>query len=227
MLRFPGLTAIWLIFSVGGIWLLYRLVVRFWRGNLRRVEGVKGVGPTGGIIRLLAGLLLLFIAASAFWLEMTLRAYKTLTKEELAAIVRCVEDPPGSQTLKLILEEVEDGRRSKPIELTLKGDQWAVEANILKWEGWVNLLGLHTCYKLTRVCGRYERAEDEVSKERTVYQLREEDPLWRWLYRRGEKLPFVEAVYGSSAFQYPDPGSAFGVYVAISGLMIKRLEDAP
>lgn len=126
---------------------------------------MRFLGLTGGIIRLLAGLLSL--SASALWLEMVLRAYKTPTKEELAAIVRCIEDPPGSRTLKLIL---------------------------LK-------------YKLTRLRGRYESVGDEVSREQTAYQLRE-DPLWRWLYRKGERFPFAEAVYGSSAF---------GVYVAMSG----------
>jgi len=47
----------------------------------------------------------------------------------------------------------------------LRGQQWAVEGHILKWDDWLNLLGLQTMYKLTRVRGRYLRAEDEYRKK--------------------------------------------------------------
>jgi hypothetical protein len=104
----------------------------------------------------------------------------------------------------------------------LRGQQWSVEGHILTWDPWLNFLGLKTMYKLTRVRGRYLRADEEMSKPATVYSLvaNEEDPRWRWLYIYGPQLPFVQAVYGNTVFTFPVEGKTFAIYVTASGFMI-------
>ena len=109
----------------------------------------------------------------------------------------------------------------------LRGQQWSVEGHILTWDERLNFLGLRTMYKLTRVRGRYLRAEDEVNKPATAYSLvvNEDDPGWRRLYEYGARLPFVQAVYGNTVFTFPAEEKVFAIYVTTSGFTIT--EEAP
>lgn len=85
-------------------------------------------------------------------------------------------------------------------------------------------MGLRTMYKLTRVRGRYLRAEDEKKGPMTVYSLvpDEADPRWRWLYEYGPRLPLVKGVYGNAVYAFPAEGKTFYVYVTTSGFMISE-----
>src|SRR5256884_9930253 len=83
----------------------------------------------------------------------------------------------------------------------LAGDALYMDARILKWHPWVNLLGLHTSYELDRVAGRYNVVSDERSKPHTAYELAR--PAWIdlfWIARRHVLGPLVDAEYGSAAF---------------------------
>jgi len=71
-----------------------------------------------------------------------------------------------------------------------------IEGEILKWQNWLNFLGLSTRYRLTRLRGRYLNVEAEINKPRSVYSLvaQENNPLWRHLYQFGpcSGLGFVQ-----------------------------------
>jgi hypothetical protein len=41
----------------------------------------------------------------------------------------------------------------------IKGDQWMLEGDILKWKNWLQLWGLHNRYRLTRLRGRHSQVE--------------------------------------------------------------------
>ena len=57
------------------------------------------------------------------------------------------------------------------------GDQLYVDARILKWHYWANVLGLHTLYALDRAGGRYADLEDELHQPRTLYALGPRRPV--------------------------------------------------
>src|SRR5438270_13996990 len=59
----------------------------------------------------------------------------------------------------------------RPAMYDLAGDALYMDAHILKWHPWVNLLGLHTSYELDRVAGRYNEVSDERGKPHTAYEL--------------------------------------------------------
>ena len=111
----------------------------------------------------------------------------------------------------------------------LKGDQWTVEGHILKWNDGLNVLGVHTGYKMTRIGSRYLRAEDERARERTAYDIAEPrwNGVWRWLYRHASSLPFVKAVYGNTAYTFPSDEIVWNVYVSTSGFFIMKGKDPP
>src|SRR2546430_9339203 len=149
----------------------------------------------GGAMRGLVGLLLLALAGLAAAIAVGLREYRSLTLEVLAATV--TTQPLGPQRFRAMI--VLPDKRLAMYDLA--GDALYMDARILKWHPWVNLLGLHTSYELGRVAGRYTVVSDERSQAHTAYELAR--PAWIdlfWIARRHVLGPLVDAEYGSAAF---------------------------
>src|SRR5437762_972272 len=53
----------------------------------------------------------------------------------------------------------------------LRGDEWQIDARVLKWRGVANVLNFDTAYRLERISGRYSDVERERTEPRTVYAL--------------------------------------------------------
>jgi len=139
---------------------------------------------------------LLFMTLSALLVSIcvSIRGYRALTYEEVAATIRTI--PIGAQRFRASVT-YPDGRAEI---YDLSGDSIYVDAHILKWRPWVNLLGLHTLYELDRVAGRYDRLADERAKPRTVYSLGRLKPFDLFdAARRFRRLSaLVDAEYGSA-----------------------------
>ena len=95
---------------------------------------------------------------------------------------------------------------------------------ILKWSPKINIIGVHTLHKITRLRGRYLTVEKELHMPSSVYEINfGTDSLWLLLYKYQRFFPFVEAVYGNSAYTFPDAKSQFLIYVTTSGYIIKKI----
>jgi hypothetical protein len=191
---------------------------------LRRLQRkpVKRVSFIASTLRLFLILLLLAAAGTLLCLGAFIQSYTVYTQRELAATVHCAPVPGTSDQMVLELAMPKTPTTEQVRRYLLRGQQWSIEGHILTWDPWLNFLGLKTMYKLTRVRGRYLRADEEMNKPATVYSLvpREDDPRWRWLYLYGPRLPFVQAVYGNTVFTFPAEGKTFAIYVTQSGFMI-------
>ena len=154
-----------------------------------------------------------------------LRSYRVFTQEELVAVVRCDPAPQGSgYPFLLWVTPVSGGIPGAPEHFPMVGDQWAIGGEILKWHPWLNLLGIKTCYKLSRLSNRYLQVEAEKTRPRMVYELQGgTTPVWLFLYNAQQILPFVEAVYGNSTYTMAQPGTRWGVYVTLSGFLARPL----
>jgi hypothetical protein len=110
----------------------------------------------------------------------------------------------------------------------LAGDEWQLDARVLKWKGWANLLGLDAQYRLERVSGRYRDIEQERTGERTVYGLSENPgvDLWVLSTQYPKWLPFVDAVYGSATYLPMADGARYEVKMTQSGLMARPVNEA-
>ncbi len=152
-----------------------------------------------------------------------LRSYRVFTQETLVARVLCEPTPKGSPyAFFLSVTWINGASPGKPQRFGLHGDQWSLGGDILKWHPWLNLFGIRNCHKVTRLSGRYWKAQDEEKKPRSAYDLNGgTDWVWRLLYRVGAYLPLVEGVYGNAAYQEARPGAAFGLYVTPSGYLVK------
>lgn len=211
-----------------GIIALLFLILNLLGRTIRSIRG-KGIIRISFVqngFRFTLIVLWILFSAAALLLTAFIQSYQSVTKKELVAIVRCTPLDSKIGDMRIELKFVKNGEIEKAQELIIKGDQWSIEGDILKWEDWLNLIGLHTMYKLTRVRGRYVDTLDEIQHAPTVYSLveNEEDPEWRWLYKYGHKLPFVIAVYGNTVFTYPSGERTYEIYVTTSGFMLQVLE---
>jgi len=143
--------------------------------------------------------------------------YHALTHEDLAATVEV--QPLGPQTFRAIIH-LPDGQITTQ---TIDGDEFYVDAHILKWKPIGNIMGLHTVYSLDRFGGRYLSLTDERSAPRTVYGLKQDRPFDLFDLRRRYKMlaPLVDAEYGSASFITVDRPQELEVRVSTTGLLIR------
>ncbi|WP_111496068.1 MULTISPECIES: multidrug transporter [Marinobacter] len=162
------------------------------------------------------------IAAGAYigLLALDLRHYQSL--ESLETIATIGVSKTGPQTWRVRLERNE----RPPMEVVIRGDQWQVDARILRLEGPLAWLGVKPAYRLDRLSGRYVSLEQERTGERTVYSLGE--PSWfdSWLLDQDVGLPFVKAVYGNATFMPLRDGAVFDVRLSSTGLVALPGNDA-
>ncbi len=185
---------------------------------LRRTpRGALRVGA--GLLSVLLALALLAGAALCAVVSAGLSGYRALTREELVAPVHTIPTGPQAFEARIVLPDGSESRHS------LAGDQFAIEARILKWHPWANLLGLHTAYELDRVTGRYVAIEDEQRRPRTVYPLAPEHrvDLFAWRARLPWLAPLVDAEYGSSTFTRADRVATYEVRVSTTGLLVREV----
>jgi hypothetical protein len=182
-----------------------------------------------GIVRLGAGVLsaliaLALLASGALCAAVAagLSGYRALTREELAATVYTAPIGPQSFDARIVLP---DGSAAN---YRLAGDQFAIEARILKWHPWANLLGLHTAYELDRVTGRYVNIDDERQRPRTVFPLAPAHrvDLFAWRAKLPWLAPIVDAEYGSSTFTRGDREATYEVRVSTTGLLVREVVPA-
>jgi hypothetical protein len=183
-------------------------------------------GPVASFRNLLLIFLWTAVFGVVFFYGFFFQAYYAFNREEPVAKVSIVPYPQGQKNLvTLELYGPKDNPEIRQFEVS--GDQWMLEGDILKWNNWINFLGFHTRYRLTRLRGRYIRTSDELAKPAEIYSLVEieDHPVWGYLYRHGASLPFVSAVYGNAVFQNTDEASTFLVFTTTSGFITRKINN--
>jgi len=189
--------------------------IAVWSLKKKRIVGTAG--------HTLLGLLLLSISALFATLTLSTQGYRALTREEVAAVITTRRlDPQRFQATVRFL----DGRDTT---FLLLGDEFYVDAHILKWKPIANILGLHTDYELDRISGRYAELASEQTEPRTVFALSREKPLDLFHLRRRHPLlgALVDAEYGSGTFIATDDTMEFEVRVSTSGLLVRKKTASP
>jgi hypothetical protein len=130
----------------------------------------------------------------------------------------------GPQRFELLL--VREGEPSRRYEL--RGDEWQIDARVLKWRGLGVLLGFDTVYRFDRLAGRYASNDQERKAPRSVHALAAEGALdsWQLLKTYHKYLPVADALYGSAAYVPMVDGAQYAVNVSATGLLIRPLNDA-
>lgn len=202
-------------------------ILKAFQGPSTNKDGEKiPAGCLYQVVRVVLILSLIAFGVAIMFFGAFVQSLSTFNKQELVAEVICKEVDKATGSMKMILIEKKGRNADIPQEFLLIGDRWFLRGDIIKWESWVNFLGLNTMYKLNRVGGYYINTEDESKLKPTQYSLvpEEETPKWRWLYKYGYELPLIRAVYGNSVSQYPELNKVFKIYVTISGFSLD-IED--
>ena len=184
----------------------------------------------GGGMRLLGGAVVVAITAAAVFLGLDVQTYRRVTYERPVVIVEVHR--AGPQLFNVTLTDPPSA--GDPLEPTrsyqVHGDEWRIEARVLKWRPWANVLGLDTQYQLDRLSGRYDDTQSELYAPRSVYDLRPHPnsglDLWLLARRYGSYAPVVDTLYGSGAFMPMADGARYEVWITQSGLIARASNPA-
>ena len=189
------------VLSLVSWWALLRT-----RGLLARLQRFAGALLTTGAALLVSTVLVMGRVAQAF--------------SGATLIARVQTQPQSAATFDLRYTPVGAGA---PVTTTLAGNQWAISGGIIKWHPWLTAMGLRSYHQPRRLGGQWSDLERQRAQPPSVYPLAPDgDWVWELAYRLDPYLPFVEAVYGSSAYAYVAAGVTQEVYVTPSGYLIKR-----
>ncbi|MDO1559925.1 hypothetical protein Q0812_10865 [Brevundimonas sp. 2R-24] len=205
--------AIPIVTGLIGVWVLLAGLGRLFRG--RGLSGLLGVVGGGG-----------FLAAAAVvaLTGMNVQTYHRLTYERPVATIQVEQRGPRLYTVTL----TEPATRAYPEgysrDYEVQGDEWRLEARVLKWKPWANVLGLDSQYRLDRLSGRYEDVESERSAPRSVHDLGGAPgriDVWKLSREGGRMSRAVDALYGGGVFMPMADGARYEVWITQSGLVAR------
>ena len=191
--------------------LLLRIWSRAKKGKFLRA----GFYSLPAVVTLLALFLLLLVISN-------LTTYQRLTFER--DILRLAVREESQQVYQISLEYLDTDGEKRIDRYQLKGDEWQLEAKILKWKGWANLMGLDSYYQLDRISGRYRDIEDATGKPPSAYHLAGEQRginLWELKRLMKTGLPILDAYFGQAVFLPMEQGAVYTISVNQSGLLAR------
>ena len=206
-----AITALIVVFALAGILFFFAAVRRLRRRRL-----------LGGVLNGATALVLILLSACAALIASNLRTYQRLSFEQAAGELQLTRT--GDREFNAVLT-YPSGERAN---FALRGDEWQVDARVLKWHAFANMIGFDTAYRLERIGGRFARIDDERSQTRTVYSLNQEQRIdpWELVHRYHSWMPWMDALYGSATFVPMADGALYEIKVSQSGLIARPLNQA-
>ncbi len=156
----------------------------------------------------------IFAGLYALVVAINIADYQSLTGMQRVASIS-MNNQQG-QTWTVSLRQTGD---EAPSMHTLYGDQWQLDARIIRFSGPLRWLGIAPGYRLERLSGRYTSLEQEQASPRSVIGLGNTAWLDLWELDRRFNMPFVEGVYGNSVFMPMRDGATYEIRLSASGLV--------
>jgi hypothetical protein len=175
--------------------------------------------------RLLWSLVFLVLTLASALAGFALLGYRRLTAE--APVASLTTRAIGPQRYAVRIDYPDGEHRSTE----LSGDQWQLDARVIKWDPRAVVLGAPTLYRVERLSGRYRDVATEREAPRSVVDLAPERPLavldaWNLKQRFPRWMPWLDADYGSAAYLPLVDGGRFEVSLAPAGGLVARPGDA-
>ncbi|OZI66334.1 hypothetical protein [Bordetella genomosp. 11] len=174
-------------------------------------------------VRRLFGLLVLALACVSGMFAATLYQFFRLTADEPVARIALRERAPR----QFVATAQWPGSKA-PEDFPLRGDEWQIDARVVRWRLPALLAGVPPLYRLERLSGRYADPVADQSEPRTVYALGPPGmpDLGRLKQRFPGWLPFVDVQYGSAAYMPMFDGANYRVFMDPRGGLFIRPDDA-
>lgn len=176
----------------------------------------------GASWRLGAFALLLTTTLSLGLLAGALFHYLTFGADEHVATLSLRQLEPQHYAVRL---ESADGQHRS---FELRGDEWQLDARLIRWQLPARLAGAPNLYRLERLSGRYGDPKQELEAVRSVHPLAQDafPDLWTLKRQFPQYLPFVDSDYGSAAYLPMLDGARYDVTLGPRGGLVAKPADA-
>lgn len=173
-------------------------------------------------------------AAIAALIGLNIQTYSRLTYERPVATIHLRQLAPQHFEATVIQPPLAEGGAARSGVYPLYGDEWRIEAQVLKWKPWANVLGLDTQYRLDRLSGRYRSIEQELTGQRSVHPLAGGDQpdalpwrvdVWDAARRYRRYVDAVDTLYGGAAYMPMADNARYEVWITQSGLVARPAND--
>lgn len=225
-LQFGWAQVLLLLIGIVGLWLCLTAFLGFLKPGRSLSEGEKeryfrtGILPQRHfkVMRALNGIVLLTVAVSLLWLMILVQSYLGLTGEIKVAHIQAIPiaNAAHQMSVQVVLYDG-NGQITSESTYLLQGDEWMMQGDIIKFPAWLNIIGFHAGYKLTRLEGRFNDIAMEDTARHTAIALNGgDDAFFQTTYLH--KLwfaPFVDAAYGNAVFQAPGSFDVFATQDAL------------
>lgn len=176
-----------------------------------------------GFFRGLFGLALLAVGVLVALTAFDIFSYKQVLQEQVVATINF--DKIEDQHYFAVLAD-KDGKEQR---VELRGDQWQLDARIVKWQGYLASFGIKPAFRLERLSGRYYDIEQETTAKRTAYNVHNSlygVDVWKIFHSNPDWVPVVDAVYGSATYLPMKDGALFEISLSNTGLVARPINAA-
>lgn len=196
-----------------GLWLLVVGLQRLFTGKL-----------FGGGARALGGAFFLAAGAAVGLLALNILTYTRLSAEQdMATVAIRTADGADPQAFVASVKTPDGKVRDFPIQ----GDRWRLEARVVKWQPWANVIGFDAQGRLERIAGDYQAVADVNAKTGTAHDLSDR-PLgvdMVEIVKGASFLPVFDTVFGSGVYMPMTNGAEYKVTLSQSGLVARPAND--
>lgn len=176
----------------------------------------------GGAFGILSALFLALAAICVGLVGFGLQGYQRLTYERTGAEVEFRKT--GERAYIATVRYPSGNATAYP----LAGDDWQIDARMLSFKPFVNIIGFDAAYRLERLSGRYRSIDDERTAPRTVHALNPDSTLdlWEIARRYRDWAPWVDAFYGNATYVPMADGAMYAVAVTQGGLKARPMNES-
>jgi len=187
----------------------------------RHGSGHRRGSGFGRFLRALFGLGFMLVALALLALALVLHGYRRLHAD--VPVARIALKQVASQRFSAMLTP----EAGEPRTVELLGDQWEVDARVVRWQLPARLAGVPPLYRLERISGRYVDIQKEREAPRSLFDLTDAGQLDLWTLKRQfpQWLPFVDADFGSGAYLPMVDGGSFDLLLSPDGGLVAKPAD--
>jgi hypothetical protein len=116
----------------------------------------------------------------------------------------------------------------KQQRFSLYGDQWQLDARIIKWQGYFSGFDIKPAYRLDRLSGRYYDLHKETTEKRSNFSI-VKSPLqldvWWLVHEYPEWFAVLDTNYGTARYLPMKHGALYEISLTNTGLNVRPLND--
>ncbi|GGY82163.1 multidrug transporter [Marinobacter zhanjiangensis] len=164
----------------------------------------------------LKGMFVLALVAGGLYgiaVAMELRHYQALSHMETVGSLSV--EAVGEQTWRVRLDQPGASAQS----WTINGDEWQLDARIIRFGGPFGWLGVKPGYRLEHISGRYRSREAERNGNHRVGIVGDQSWPDLWQLDQTWNLPFLKGTLGSASYRPLRDGARYDIRLSSGGLV--------